>query len=481
MRKKLIIITVLLVFAGGAGWFALAKSNASPTTKQRGQWGQPGGHQGGPLNPEGLPQIAACKSITLDDPVAEARANVAKGDRRPFTVYGFTAGDVPGVFCPKGDYSMESRGGSFVSDMPDACGKYAFSNAPGDAMREYNRTLAADPKFQEITGCRPATYCEEQYRKGYSNRRERDPRCPGEPEVLLRLAQQPDAVKLSEALNDFDDGSPRSRDAVTAAFVSAIRSAEWENAEILLRAGADVNGKAHDTYPDDREWLGSPLAQVFNQNRDKTDKIPRARWLMSKGADFRNPRSSGALTFSVFSNDVEAVNFLLKNGAPLTNKNYPPAELDRMANGDIRTFVHASFTPTPFHVAIQQAAKNWARRTPEEIAHAEAEHRKARMNAVSLYRAGGRFLVGTYYDELRRKPDIKLASIILAAAHRDGRLNDLIERLLYPGGRERPILSPDASPELRALIAYLEKVTACSEIQPVPKGDHIKLCRIGDV
>jgi hypothetical protein len=82
---------------------------------------------------------------------------------------------------------------------------------------------------------------------------------------------------------------------------------------------------------------------------------------------------------------------------------------------------------------------------------------------------------------LRREPDIKVASIILAAAHREGRLKDLIERLLYPSGREHPILPPDASPELKGLIDYLQEVDACPTIRPKPLTDSVKLCAIGRV
>lgn len=477
MRKQLVIAIALSVLGSGVGLFALGERGG----ERQEHWGQPLGRQGGPLNPDGLPQIEACKSIDLADPVAEAKANIAKGDRRPFTVYGFTPRDVPGVFCPHGDYQMESRGGIFVSDVPDACGQHSFSNAPPDAMQTYNRTLAADPKFREITGCRPATYCEEQYRKGNSWPKERDPKCPGEPEVLSRLAQQSDADKLTEALKDFADGSPRSRDAVTVAFLGAIGRAKWQNAEILLRAGADVNGKAYASYSDAREWLGSPLEAIFNQNSGVAAKIPRARWLISRGADFRNPASSRALLWAASGNDVEAVNFLLAQGASV-HGGYPEEELDQLAKGDIRSAGGGyGYAQTPFYAAIRQATLDWAQRNPKEIAHARSENRKGRINAVTLYRAGGRFSVGTNYDELRRKPDIKVASIILAAAHRDGRLADLIERLLYPNGPERPILPPDASPELEGLIAYLQTVDACPTIRPKPMTDYVKLCVSGTV
>ena len=435
----------------------------------------------GPLNPDGLPRIAMCEKIPLDDPVAEAKSNIARRDRRPFTVYGFTVGEVPGVFCPNGDYRMESRGGLFVSDIPDACGAYSFANASPEAMERYNRILAADPEFQKITGCRPSTYCEERYRKGYSGATERDPRCPGERDVLIHVAQQADSAKLVEVLQDFRDGSPSSRDALTAAFIEAIGRAQWKNAELLLGAGADINGKAKDSYPDKRKWLGSPIFAAFNQNSDRASQIERTRWLIARGADFSNPEASRALWAAAFGNDVDAVNYLLAQGASV-HGGYPEDDLDRLAKGDIRSAGGGyGYAQTPFNAAIGQAVHRWAQRTEEEIAHADAEHRKGRINAVTLYQAGGRFIVGTYYDELRQEPDIKVASIILAAAHREGRLDDLIKRLIYPAGGESPIPPKDASPELRELIEYLKAVEACPLIRPRPMKDHVKLCATGDV
>lgn len=473
-KPKLLVVTALLL-AGGTGWLIPAGDGPEK------HGAQPLGDRGGRLNPHGFPQIAACETISLNDPVAEAAANIAKGDLRPFTVYGYTEGDVPGLFCPSGDYHMESRGGRYVSDIPDACGTHSFTNAPDKAMWAYNRALAEDQKFQEITGCRPATYCEERYRKGYSGAIERDPQCPREPSILSSVAEQNDPAKLKEVLKDFEDGSSGSRDAITSAFIRAINRARWPNAEILLDAGADINGRLRDDKLNGQKWMRSPLAEVFNQNGDTENKIHRAKWLFANGANFSNPHAHGALSVAASSNDVEAVNFLLEKGAS-PNGDYPKEELDRLAKGNISSAGGGfGYPSTPFYAAIYGAARSWGRRTQDEKAHADAEHRKGRTIAITLYRAGGRFAVGGFYDELRHKPDIKLASIILAAAHREGRLDDLVERLLYPNGRERPALPDDASFNQKNFIAYLQKVEACSVVRPVSKGDYMKLCAYGDV
>jgi hypothetical protein len=468
-------IGIALLILGAIGWFAYSKIEVG----KHGQWGQPRGTQSSPLNPHGFPKIKACKSISLDDPAREARENISRGDLRPFTVYGFTQGDVPGVFCPSGSYALESRGGTFVSDMPDACGGRSFSNAPADKMEAYNRTLASNPRFQQITGCRPSTYCEERYRKGYSTISQRDPKCPAEPRILIGVAASGSAADLKSAIADFSDRSPKSRDALTAAFIASFGRARWENAELLLRAGADVNGRAFDTYPDKRKWLGSPLEALFNQNGDKEQQIERARWLFAHGADFSNPGSHQALTWAASSNDIDAVNFLLSRGAS-PNGTIPKNEQDHLALEDIETAGGGYDGRTPFYQAIGQAADKWARQTPEEAARADAERRKGRINAVTLYKAGGRFVVGSVYDELRRKPDIKVTSILLAAAHREGRMKDLIDRILYPNGRDAPFNS-GASEGERALVAYLREVASCEDIKPVPMEDHVKLCRRGKV
>ena len=434
-----------------------------------------------PLNPHRFPALATCQSIALADPAKEARVNIAKGDLRPFAVYGFTQGNILGVYCPSQRYPMDYRGGTFVSDVPDACGHNVFSNARPDRMEAYNRVLAADPRFQKITGCRPSTYCEERYGKVYFSAVKRDPRCPAIAPLLARVAESGTHDDLVEALGDFRDRSPKSRDAITKAFLNALLRAKWENAAMLLAAGADVNGRAFDAYPDKREWLGSPLAAVFNQNGDTKGKIPRARWLFAHGLTFANPQAHQALTWAASSNDVDAVIFLLSRGAS-PNGPFPKDELDRLAKGAISSAGGSySYGMTAFYAALDQATLNRSRDSPEDRASADSAEHKARINAVTLYRAGGRFIVGKSYDNLRQRPDIKVASILLAAAHREGRMADVIDRVLYSsGGPRRPAGSIAASAEL-ALVAYLRNVEACPLIRPVPKGDHIKLCAEGDV
>lgn len=465
----------MLVITSAAGWLAFKQKPVAAIAS--GQWGQPP-RQVSALNPNGYPPIAACQAVPLENPIAEAKASIARSDLRPFTIYGFTPAAVPGIFCPSGRYGMESRGGTFVSDMPDACGGNSFSAAPPERMESFNRTLAADSHFQKITGCRPSTYCEERYGKPNSVVRKRDPRCPAEPQILLRAAQDGTIAEVTEALTDFTDRSPRSRDAVTVAFLGALGRAKWDNAEALLRAGADINGRAFDIYPDKREWLGSPLEAVFNQNADDKRKIDRARWLFVHGLTFSNPYANQALGWAALGNDIDAVNFLLAKGA---SPNGPTSKQlqDKMARGDIQS-AGGIGGGTPLYTALDQAMLKYARRTPSEAAHADAEQRKARINAVTLYQAGGRFAVGMVYDELRHDPDEKVASILLAAADREGRLKELIDRILYPAGHG-VALDPGGTDGERALIVYLRKVAACPAIRPAARRDYIKLCPSSDV
>lgn len=471
----------LLVLAVGLGWFAYAKHEVPGGAQGDRRQTEPGLRESktSGLNPHGFAGAAACEAISIDDPVAEATANIAKGDRRPFTVHGFTPGDVPGVYCASGNYRLEGRGGTFVSDMPDACGSPIFSHVPAETMAAYNRVLASDPQFQKITGCRASTYCEERYRKGRTDVMQRDPRCPGEPAVLARVAANGTAAALADVLADFGDHSPKSRDALTTAFIAALGRANWSNADLLLRAGADVNGRAVASDQGKRQWLGSPLEAIFNQNDDRQAKIDRARWLFARGANFANPGAHQALVWAASGNDVDAVKFLLAKGAS-PNGPLPEEEQDRLAHGNIQSAGGgAGYGMTPFYQALRQATQRWVRRTPNEVAHADAEQRKGRTSATILYAAGARFVVGLMYDDLRQAPDIKVASILLAAAHREGRLSELIERILYPNGRGHP-LDPGKTAGERALVAYLGKVAGCADIRPAPQGDYIKLCRSGD-
>jgi len=425
--------------------------------------------------------LPTCERITLTDPASLAKANIAKGDRRPFTVFGFTQNDVPGVFCPSGDYDMQSRGGTFVSDMPDACGAMVASVADPKQMLIYNRTLAADPEFQRITQCRPSTQCEERYRKRPSGRQTRDPECPAEPQLLSDVAARGSVLELQATLNDFTERSPANRDAKTAAFVAALGAAKWANADVLIKAGADLDGRGY--AEPKRPWLGSPLAAIFNQNQDKSSKLDRARWLFASGATLANPAANDALKWAAASNDTASVRFLLAKGA-LPNDNparYPDGYHERMFTGSIESAGGGpGYGDTPFYMALEEATRNWARRTPEEIAYAETERRTGRINAVILYRAGGRFIVGPIYNGLRRSPDLKVASILFAAAHRAGRLEDLTNRILYPNGKDKPLSLGDTADE-RAFVSYVRAVQACPRLRPLPRVDDIKLCATGAI
>ncbi|BBE34991.1 ankyrin repeat domain-containing protein [Sphingosinicella microcystinivorans] len=421
-----------------------------------------------PLNPKGYPAIAMCRTIGLSDPEREAKENITRGDLRPFTVYGYWAQDVPGVFCPNGKYPIDKRGGTYVSDIRDACGQMSFSTAPPEKMKAYNRILAAQPRFQEITGCRPATYCEERYRKGMPVAAVQDPRCPGEPAVLFRIAQQGETAALTEALKDFSDRDPQTRDAITAAFLAALRRGKLENAERLLAAGADINGRVHDTHPNGRKWFDSPLSAAMSVTESSEKRIAIAQWLFGHGLNFSNPRTHQALS-AVAHDDVKMVEYLLSKGAS-PNGMASKEELDRTANGNIAT----ADTPgngRPLYAAIRHALQRRGRDTPRDKAWADDEQRKAEMNAVTLYSAGARFSVDSKFeDELRVMPNIHIASVLLAAAHREGRLIELMDRLM-----------PSKGEQWEELRQYFQKVRACKTIRPVARVDHIKLCAYGDV
>lgn len=410
----------------------------------------------GPLNPHGFPRLPMCKSIRLDHSVEEAAANIARGDLRPFTVYGFTPTDVPGVFCPHGRYEMESRGGRFVSDIPDACGGMSFSNAPGTAMLAYNRIIAANPRFQAVTGCRPSTYCEERYRKGWADAPERDPQCPAEPGVLRAIAERGSVATLKDALQDFKGRSPHMRDAVTIAFVSALGAARWDNARLLLKAGADVNGRAFAPAQVSHPWLRSPLEALFNQTRDEAHRVQMADWLFEQGGNFSNPEAANALRWAAFSNDVAAVRYLVSKGAPVNH-----------GNGGSQALVEA----------VKRAQLPYAEDDAKDKAFAEAEHKKARVIAVILYRAGARLPQSRHVRTGRDQWDVATASIVLAVAERQGGWEAMAAQL--PG--ETDGSSPESGAAPSPLGAYIAELRKCSRIAPRPQEDRVKLCAHGAV
>lgn len=433
------------------------------------------------LNRNNYPKLASCQSTQLDHPEAEAKANIARGDLRPFAVFGFTPGDIPGVFCPSGNYrtdgrdGIDSRGGTFVSDVPDACGSHSFSNAPRNRMEAYNRTLAADRRFQKITGCRPSTYCEEKYRKGFGDPKAADPKCPAEPRILYGVARQQPSTELVDVLKEFRSRTPRSRDAITDAFIGALQQAKWDNARLLLAAGADINGRAINAYPDNRKWLPSPLAAALDQNIDQKAKGPMVKWLLSKGADFSNPEAYKALNWAASENNVEAVAQLLARGAD-PNGGLPKKMQDIYAQAAIPSEAAYSYGPSPLYSAIYQAMLY--RRSASNSAH-EKLHR-AEINVVVIYRAGGRFVANRAVSELREQPNLNIVSVLLAAAHREGRLRELIDYMMLSDSDGFSFSSYDRE-QRKALLWYLEQVKNCKDIRPVPEIDHVKLCTGGNV
>ncbi len=176
LRKRWQMAVATALVAGLAG--------CGPEAGAPGQDVRPGAGDARDLNPRRLPPLAMCETVLLGDPVAAAKANIHQGDRRPFTIASLGRISIPGVFCPSGDYWFESRGGLVISDVPPLSGETACApNVPPEQMELYNRTLAADARFQQATGCRPSTYCEERYGKWEVEPDPLDPRCPGTPAV----------------------------------------------------------------------------------------------------------------------------------------------------------------------------------------------------------------------------------------------------------------------------------------------------------
>ena len=423
------------------------------------------------------PAPRTCDTVRLDDPARQAAINAAAGDLRVFTVHGFTPGDAPGVFCPKGDYlRLSSRGGTLVSDTPDVCGGHGFSNAPRAKMEAYNGAMAATPAFQKATGCRPATYCETKYKHGYHPAvPELDERCPNQPSNLAAFASRSSPEQLRAALSRFDTRSAAGRDALTLALIEALEAARWDNAKLLAVAGAEINGQARAAKGP--RWLESPLATVFSQTTDEAGRVGMARWLIERGADFSNPEAQRALKWAALAGDLPAVEFLLKAGAS-PNGALDKATLDREARADIRT-THSAGPDTPFYAALESALRGRGRSTPADRAWAHREERAAKAVAVRLYLAGARFQSGAIYNNIHQNLDTDAISILLATAHRDGRLYEVLARLQE--GLRLPQASREDSADRREMEAFVAALAACPTIRPRAETYRVKLCATGVV
>jgi len=415
-----------------------------------------------------FPKLNACETIELVDPTREAATNIAKGDLRPFTVYGLTSPDAPGIICPDNQYHrLQSRGGTLVSDM-SVCGRgHSASNADPAAMEAYNRALGASPAFQQSTGCRAATYCESRYvkRPAHLIATKLDPACPNEPGILSSIAGRGSAADLGAALSAYDGKSPRGKDLLTGALVAALESSNQVNAKILVAAGADINGRLRAPKDAAKPWGPSPLAALYSRDPKRADRLDMARWLLAHGASFINPRAHEALKSAVTWSERASVDLLIKGGAS-PNGALSRAELDSRAAGNIGTVVNDAFE-TPFYASIAHAAA-FGERVPEDTLAI----------AVRLYRAGGRYRAGLG-DVFGRRSDPRALSVLLAAAHREGRLKEVATRI--ERGMSNLAASGGSSDAQRRTLDFVRAALACPTIRPVAMEDRIKLCSTGEV
>ena len=406
---------------------------------------------------------------------------MARGDYRIFTVFGFTPGDAPGLVCTGEGGGTVSRGGTFVSDMPDACGAFSHSNADPAKMRAYNEEVGRYALFRRMTGCRTADYCETTYGK-HGDPRGRDarpdPRCPNEPAILIAMAANAEPNALDPAIRSYDPKAPGFRDTLTQALIAACGRAKWANARLLVGRGADIDGIVAD--PDRRSGQSSPLNEVFNQNDDKAGQLPMARWLFAHGATVEKSQGHVALKWAAYSGNEAAVNFLLARGAS-PNGSIGARDFKQLTEGSIQSAGGGyGYGDTAFYAAIDHAQSSRAERTPQEKAWADGERRSGERIAVKLYKAGGLFFVGKVYDDLRRNPSTNIASILISAAGRQARADELIDRILE-GVARNPARRPELQPGIDRLRAYLIAVKSCTRRTRVPRDVSIKLCAYGDV
>jgi hypothetical protein len=262
------------------------------------------------LNPNGIPGDRRCVALDMPDPVAAARERISQGDRRPFKIGGFVhRPDIPGMVCADESIqeAMPARGGSFVSDIPDVCGgDRSFHHVPPTSAALYNQTLAADPVFQRVTQCRPTGVCE-QIERTFDPKSGFQPQCAASQVILGRLASYGETDQFERALRAYPKATREQRDGLTQALMQAISRGRMDRAKALVAAGADVRGRLSTG-----EMTMNPLYQVFNQNDNKPEKISMATWLISKGADFTNPRGD-----VLGITEPEYTRFMIEHGAPV--------------------------------------------------------------------------------------------------------------------------------------------------------------------
>ncbi len=480
LASGLIVFAIFAVFSGVYAWESARLTSAHPPAAD------PPAATDTPeqifhRRQEALPKTRACATIALDDPVAEARRNMSRGDYRVFTVFGFTPGDAPGLLCTGEGVGIVSRGGTFVSDMPDACGAFSHSNADPAKMRAYNEELGRNALFRKMTGCRTADYCETTYGKqGDPRGRDArpDPRCPNEPAILIAMAANTEPAVLDAAIGGYDPKEPGFRDTLTQALIATCSRAQWANARLLVARGADVDGIVTD--PERRRFQSSPLNEVFNQNDDKAGQLPMARWLFAHGATVEKSQGHVALKWAAYSGNEAAVDFLLARGAS-PNGSIGARDLKHLTEGSIQSAGGGyGYGDTAFYAAIDHAQTLRAEQTPSEKAWADDERRSGERIAVKLYKAGGLFFVGKVYDDLRDNPSTNIASILVAAAGRQGRADELIDRILE-GVARNPADRPKQQAGIDRLRAYLIAVKSCTRRTRVPRDVSIKLCAYGDV
>ncbi len=272
---------------------------------------------------------------------------------------------------------------------------------------------------------------------------------------------------------------------LTAALTTALSWEKWEAAKILLEAGADSNGQPYSAEQQAiGPWMESPLAAIFGHgNRFFGDadnhavELEMAELLFRHGATFRNPKAQWALIGATASGNLEGALFLLKAGAS-PNGMLTPSELEELAHGNIRSAGHGwDYARTAFYEALEGALRVHNQDTSAARSWAGDQKRKARILAVHFLEAGGRFIVGKIYDnEIQRDPDVDVISILLAAAHREGRLQELAARLVEGLELERKTDTPERAAARRDASAYVRSVLVCPSIRPRSAVDHMELC-----
>lgn len=408
-------------------------------------------------------------------------------DYRVFAVSGFFSRTVAQIHCPDpAAYArLQARGGVYYSDVVGAPPAWTPQTLRQPQMEDFNRTLAADPGFQQATGCRAPTPCESRYETaGVDIAPVLDPRCLRNSALLVAIAARGSPEDLRRMLRA---GADPNGDANHAG--EPLRQATYfgrvEQVRLLLDAGAKTtahNGRSLVTVALQRQRTGAvlPLIDLLLANGAAptgacngedpltlaalAGDLPIVERLLSAGAAASLAcESASPMRAAVSASHDDVVARLIRAGAPVDGA-VPAAPTDCTLGLGMAWDAHDGAVG-PFCAAVRAdlrtgQAHEEPRRTDERLA--------ARKMAMILYRAGAKSVPAGDLAALWRDPDWRMLSIVIAAARQAGREPETIDHLLASAPAD--VADPVG-------LRWLQAIRDCPDRIADPQEDHVRLCR----